>query len=288
MTSDLDLCRAFVVAHPDDAARVLERLPAANVAALFEVLPPDASVRALEQMAPTTAADTLERMRPAAAASIVAALPTDLAASLLRRADGATQAAVLEGLPKEEAGLLGALLRYPEGSAGALMDPRAIAVAEDVATREALATVRRSPRHLFDYVFVVDRAHRLVGFTGLRELVQARPGDPVAAITNRSVSRLPARSSRAAILAHPGWRHVHALPVVDDESMFLGAIRYETFRTLESQAHVTARPLDAVTTVVALGELYWLGLSGVLDGLASMVKRNPPAAGRPEADRGDA
>jgi hypothetical protein len=35
---------------------------------------------------------------------------------------------------------------------------------------------------------------------------------------------------------------------------------------------------EAVTTVFALGELYWLGLSGVLDGVASAVRGLAPAA----------
>jgi hypothetical protein len=30
---------------------------------------------------------------------------------------------------------------------------------------------------------------------------------------------------------------------------------------------------DTATTVFALGELYWLGLSGVLDGVASAVRK---------------
>lgn len=289
MTSDLDLCGTFVVAHPRDAARVLERLPAEDVAALLDAMPPGTSARAFEQMTPTTAAGSLQRMRTDAAAALVAGLRSDLAASLLRRVDSAVQAAVLERLPQAEARVLRAVLRYPEGTAGALMDPRAIAVADDVAAREALAAVRRSPRDRLSYLFVVDRAHRLAGVADLGELMQARPGDLVAAIMDRSVSRLPARTGRAGILAHPGWRRFHTLPVVDEESRFVGAIRYEVFRALEDDAEDKARRQDAVTTVVALGELYWLGLSSVLDGLASIVKRNPAhATGRAEADRGNA
>jgi hypothetical protein len=85
--------------------------------------------------------------------------------------------------------------------------------------------------------------------------------------------------TRAAILAHPGWRRFHALPVVDRDAVLLGAIRYQTFRGLEDAARDQSRRADAVTTVFALGELYWLGLSGLLDGLSSVVKRRTPPDG---------
>jgi hypothetical protein len=42
--------------------------------------------------------------------------------------------------------------------------------------------------------------------------------------------------------------------------------------------------LEAATTVFALGELYWLGLSGVLDGVASAVRS--AASRAPEVPHG--
>lgn len=287
MTNDLDLCRAFADAHPDDAALALERLPAPDVAGLLDELPPRTSARVFDQMAPTAAADCLARMRPAAAAALVADLRPDLAAALLRRVDPAAQATVLDRLPEDDAGSLRTLLRYPEGTAGALMDPRAPAVADDLTAGEALTRIRRAPSHILYYLYVVDRARRLVGVVDLRELMLARPREPLAAVMHQSVARLSAGMTRPAILAHPGWRHFHALPVVDEDSALVGAIRYQTFRKLDDDAREGARGTDASAAVFALGELYWLGLSGLLDGLASVVKRNsPPEGGLVEADHG--
>jgi Mg/Co/Ni transporter MgtE len=153
---------------------------------------------------------------------------------------------------------------------------------------DALAAARRSPRYVHDYVFVVDDEYRLVGVAGLRDLVSARPTAPVASIMNRSVSPLPASAARVAILNHRGWTRFHTLPVVDDTSVFLGAISHVTVRRLfEEDALGRSSRTDAVTTVFALGELYWLGLSGVLDGVASAVRHGLPQVGRTkEVNRG--
>ena len=279
MTGELDLCRAFVDAHPDDAAHVLEQLPAPDVAALLDAIPPATAARVFDQMTPTMGADCLARMRPAAAAAAIAESRTDLASALLRRVDDEVRAALLELLPEAEAGFLRAVLRYPEGSAGALMDPCAMAVADDVTAGEALARVRRSPRHMLYYVYVVDRTRQLVGVVDVRELMLARPGEALTGVMRRPVARLVATMTRPAILAHPGWQHFHALPVVDRDSVLLGAIWYQTFRHLEDAARDQSRGVDAVTTVFALGELYWLSLSGLLDGLSSVVKRRTPSDG---------
>jgi len=58
MAGELDLCQAFMEAHPADAGRAIERLPATQAAALIEAMPPATAARALSAMAPTVAADS--------------------------------------------------------------------------------------------------------------------------------------------------------------------------------------------------------------------------------------
>jgi len=166
---------------------------------------------------------------------------------------------------------LNLLLRYPEGTAGALMDPRALALPQDIPVGEALARVRHAARDVLYYLYVVDRAQVLVGVLNLRELMLAPRKAEVASVMRPHVARLSARADRASILAHPGWREFHALPVVDDAGLFLGVIRYETVRRLEEDRGSAGQSANALTTVLTLGELCWRGMSLVLADLASGV-----------------
>lgn len=272
MAAEFDLCVAFVQAHPDEAARAMERLPTGQAAALIEAMPPEAAARALAVMTPAVAADSLAQLDPRAAAPVLAELRVDRSSLLLRQMEGSRRTAILEQLPPDEARMLAAMLRYPEGTAGALMDPRVLSAPEDSTAAEALSVIRRSPRHRHEYLYVVDR-DRLVGVVSLATLMRARPADQVAAVMTSPVSRLSAQAGRAAILGHPGWRQLRELPVVDEASLLIGAISYETFRALEDEARGRDRQLDAVSTVFALGELYWLSLSGMIDGVATVVRR---------------
>jgi magnesium transporter len=271
MSNELALCLAYIDAHAEDAARAIERLPASEAAALLAAMSPLAAARALAVMMPAFAADCLERLDAPAAAAMLAGVHAGRAALLLRQLDAAARGAILKELPRDEALMLGALLRYPAGTAGALMDSRVFTASESLRIGDALAAMRRLPRDVHDYMFVVDDRHRLVGIVGLRELMSARAAEPLASVANRSIGRVPASAGRAVVLRHVGWRQFRALAVVDDESVLIGAISHESVRALADEGPGPTGQ-DVAETVFALGELYWVGVAGVLDGVASAVR----------------
>jgi magnesium transporter len=273
VTNELALCRDFIDAHTADAARTIERLPASEAAGLLAALPRTTAARALDAMMPTAGAECLALLDPQAAVAMLSELHAGRAALLLRHVGDTARTTILDQMPPQEARSLRTVLAHPPGSAGALMDSRVFAARGSHCAGDVRAALRRSARRAHDYVFVVDDEHRLIGVVALGDLVAARPGEALTAIMTRAVSRVPASAGRAAVLNHPGWRRLHALPVVDDQSVLVGAIPHETVRALiEEDAFGSRTRLDAASTVFALGELYWLGLSGVLDGVASAVR----------------
>jgi magnesium transporter len=287
MTTELALCQTFFNNHPTDAARLLERLAGAQVVALFEAMPAAVTARLLDAMVPTIASQYLQRLAPDSAAAALVELPAGYAAVLLWRLDPPSRSAVLGAMPENEARLLSTILNYPPDCAGSMMDSRVFAASEGLRVGEALAALRKLPSNLHDDVFVIDHEHRLVGVVRLRDLLSSRRQEPLTTVMSRAVSRLFASAPRAAVLHHPGWRHFHTLPVVDAANVLVGAIAHATVRAIfeEDALHRPSRA-DAVTTVFALGELYWLGLSGVLDGVASAVRQLAPATDRsPEVRR---
>ena len=284
MRSEALLAEAFVEAHPDEAAMVLERLPADDAAAVLGRLTSAAAAGVMRRMAPRSAAEGLARLGPDRAGEVLAALPRDAAALVLRRPEAPGRAALLAALPPATAAALEGLLRYPEDSAAALADPHVLALPDDLTAGEALARVRRAPRHALYYLYVVDREQRLVGVLNLRELMLAPPKAALASVMHREVTRLPARATRTAIAEHPAGRAFHALPVVDEAGVFLGALRYETIRKVEGDAADSRQPLDALSTMMTLGELCWVGLTGVFVDLAATVAPPLTPDGRREKD----
>lgn len=268
MAAEEALCETYMNGHPADAARVLERLPAADVAAVFDTVRPAVVAEVVGRMVPSACAECLVQLTHERAARVVEALPADVAAAVLRRLDSAVRAALLDALG-DAARPLRRLLDYRDGTAASMMDPHALALPDDVTVGDALARVERAARHMLYYLYVVNREGTLVGVLDVAELMQAKPTVRLAAVMHQPVAAVPASAERGALLAHPGWVEYHALPVVDDQGRLLGAVRYQTFRRLE--AADSDRAPGPLVTVMALGELYWLGASGFLKGLAGSV-----------------
>jgi Mg/Co/Ni transporter MgtE len=284
MRAETLLAEAFMAAHPADAARALEALAAEDAAALLAGAEPDDGAAVVRRMAPGSGADCLARLAPERAADILAALPPDAAVALLRRLDPERLAALLGPLPPSSAESLRARLRFPEDSAGALADQHVLALPLDLSAGEALSQVRRTAHRVLHYVYVVDRDQRLCGVVSLPELMLAPTKAPLASTMRREVVRLPADAPRAVIVGHPGFRALHALPVVDADGTFVGALRYETLRRLEEDASGPRQGPDALATLLTLGELCWIGLTGVFVDLTTTLTPAPRAEGSEDHD----
>ena len=265
MDLETALLARFVLAHPTEAARLLESKPLSDVASILGNVPAEASVAALSNLNPLSAAGSLELIDATRAAQILSAIPLDAAAAILRTMRPGPRSAVLDALQPELSKAVARLLRYSEGTAGALMDPEVLSVHENASAGEALERLRRSPQHALYYVYVLDDAQRLVGVVNLRELMEAPPEQPLGLHAVRSVQSLPARARSESIVAHQAWQRFHALPVVDVDGRFLGVIRYEAVRELEGRFLDKGIEDHAAATASALGELYALGLRGLFE-----------------------
>lgn len=256
--------------HPEQAAVVLERLGVDETARLLERSRPASGAQLVRRLSPQFAATALSKLAIGQCARIIDALDSSVAARLLRRLGADVQAELLESIsPKHSSGLR-ALLRFPENTAGALMDPEVLALPQDLTQRQALERIRESPEHARYNLYIVDGEQRLVGVLNLRELLIAKARAPLSALMVRNPQRLPATADRASILAHPGWKNVHSLPVIDEEGGYLGAVRYRALRELEAEL-LSSRSSDEDASH-ALGQLLAAGAGALLDAFSGPAR----------------
>ena len=261
----------FVTTHPTDAARVLESLPASELAEAILALPIGGSSELLPRLAPYSAANALQLVPVQSAARALESTRPDAAAAVLRAMDPGPRASILDALSSEGRRQLKRLLRYADGTAGALVDPSVLSISDDVSVADAFERLRQSPQHALYYVYVVDEDQRLVGVVNLRELMAARSNQRLGVVAAHAVESLPARASRESIVVHPAWRRFHALPVVEADGRFLGALRYETVRQLEEHLRDASLADPGAETSAALAELFGIGLEGLVEWASSAV-----------------
>jgi Mg/Co/Ni transporter MgtE len=261
------LVHAFGETHPLDVAREIESLPSEEIAHALTHLPRNVASGILAAMSPPVASSAIGQLEDKAAADLVESLPPSIGSGILRRASQERRDAILATMETKDAEALRLLLRYPDGSAGALMDPCALALPSDLPVSAALAAIRENAACVIYNLYVLGRDQMLVGVLNLHELLSARPDDRLEQISKPATHRVPALAGYRSIIDHPGWRRVHSLPVVDSEGRYLGALRYRTFRQLERLSRESEGGPEGVTAR-ALGDLFWAGIEGVIDTLA--------------------
>ena len=276
MSTELLLARAFAAAHPDEVARFIERLAPEEGAEVLGALELESAAEVLSRTVPLIAATTLSRLDNEAGAQILEACHPSLAAGLLFRMDRATRARLLDAVPPARAEDLKRMTEYGPRRAGGRLDPRAPALPETLSVSEVFERLRAYPAGVMHYVYAIDAERRLTGVVNMRELMLAPPGAPLGTIVKRDPEALFAHDPLEVIARHAGWKRMHALPVIDRERHLLGALRYSTFRAIETELGQAASGPDADQTASALAELCAVGASAMTRFIGAALSLDPP------------
>ncbi len=219
------LLERYLETFPDEAARELERLSLGEAVALLQSQSVVAAGRVLQRLTPDAAAEVLGALEPDAFVALLRMLEPVRAAALLARLAPERREGRLALLDGPEARELRALMSYPPGTAGSLMDARIATFRADATVREALAKLRGLKGRPIADVFVVDEEGRLAGALPLQELAVAEPGVRMDGLRLRVPVAVQATSSREEVVEVFERGVGTSIPVVDYDGRPVGVIR---------------------------------------------------------------
>lgn len=257
------LTRAYLANHPLQAARTMESLDTDALAAVLADAD-DQAGHALHLMDPLPLAAALDRATTGEAARLLRLMSLDTQLAVLPLARPATRERVLASLDEADAGLLTRLLSYPQQTAASLVEHDTFRVPADITAGEALERSRRATSPVRYYVYVTNRGQQLVGVVSLKQLLRGGADTPITRIMHERPASLAATATAAEVTGHIHWRRFPMLPVVDPDQRLLGVLLYETIQKLREAGPQDSGWVDARGTLMALGEVYWLGLASLL------------------------
>ena len=210
--------------HPADAAEILAeldtelqhelviRLETDELADVFEQMGEEDMAEVAEHLDKDTLADVLDQMEPDTAADLLGEMEPDEAAELIEEMD--------------DAGDVVSLLKYPEDTAGGIMNTPPPSLRRWMKVSEAVSFLRHHYQDAEDiyYLYVLDRNGRLIGLVNLRSMVLANPEETIETIMRRGIVsvRVDADQEEAAqVLAR---YDLLAVPVVDHDDRLVGII----------------------------------------------------------------
>ena len=265
MSADLEqrLVQTYLKQHPLEAARVMEELEVADLARALSNADAEA-IHALHLMDPAPLAAVLEHAATEEAGRLLRLLPIDTQLAVLPLVDAPARGHILATLDDRDAALLTRLLSYPRQTAASLVEHDTFRIPSDISAGGAIERSRKAASPVRYYVYITDRDNHLVGVVSLKELLRAASITAVSEFMHGRPARIAATESVAEVVGHYHWRRFPMLPVVDADERLVGVILYETIQKLREEGVHDSGWNDTRNTLLALSEVYWLGLSTAL------------------------
>jgi len=273
--AELDLLtNAFLASHPEDAARVLERLPEADAAALFERTPARLGGPTVAAMLPYAASRCLLRLDQSRAALLLTSMSIPAVAAVLRYVPERERIVLLDALPAGTALACRALLGYPEDSVGACSDTEIVVLPPSSRASDALQALRAGHINRSSPVYVVDPQQRPLGQIEVLTLLRAEPHDRLDALMRPLSGTLAAATPLAGALLHPVWRETDIAPVVERSGALVGVVQRRTVQRVQQRHDPSASSVDSLFAALSLG--YWHLVVGLIEAIVSLLASPPP------------
>lgn len=168
----------------------------------------------------------LPRLSPDEIAEVIKQLETDDAADLLANIPLSERFDALRMLSQKERAQVQQLLRYPEDSAGGLMQLELALVKEEALVSDAINMVRQLVEEDIEIysVIVVDQHYRLLGTLALVDLILNKATTKVSSIMDTDVVFVKPLVDQEEVAALFKKYDLITMPVVDDKGRVLGRI----------------------------------------------------------------
>jgi magnesium transporter len=256
------LVRTFVEGHPQDAAKALEQIDAAEAVKIVDKLPFRIAGLLMERLTPLKAGAVFALLEPSRTQEFLTGMSPRQASLVLHHLESGKREEALAGLPDQRARELRELMNYPPETAGGMMEPRVASIPMDLSVQAAISVLRKAPRQSLFYLYVTDRDGKLIGVLNMRNLLLASPRDTIESLMSREIMSVPATMSREEVFTLMRRHRFLALPVVDAEGRLIGVIKHdealragqlEAFEDLQKMvgAGGDERALSPVSTVVS-------------------------------------
>ncbi|MGD8458134.1 MAG: magnesium transporter [Anaerolineales bacterium] len=210
-----DQVEVFDMLETDERNEILSRLDILETAQLFTLQEDNETLEAAEGLSIERLADVLDEMAPDEAADLLLDLPPDQAAEALEQMED-----LEDVLP---------LLEYPDETAGGRMTTEFLSISQNATTAEVIDTLREihPDSGVPFFIFVIDKNKKLVGITGLRELVVSSAQTQIMNIMDPEVISVDTWLDQEEVAQIMVEYDLSTLPVINEMKQLVGVITHD-------------------------------------------------------------
>ncbi len=214
--------------HPADLAYVFNRLTKQDRLEFFPLVSNiETAAELITEVEPLVCRDFLQALSERQIVNLIEYMSGDDVADILDVIDDEERKElILTMMHREELATTQSLMEYDPESAGGLMVPDFLALAEDMTAKQALEHLQEDAGNaeVILYLYVVDAYHHLVGVMSLRELVVSPPDRIIRDFMIQQVIRVSVSADQEDVARLIARYNLIALPVVDANNKLLGVV----------------------------------------------------------------
>lgn len=234
-----EIGRLLAELHPADIAAAMEALPSEQMLDIFHLLSTDLAADVIVELADEPLDTILAHVTPQEISGLVRSMDSDEVADIVADLPAERRAQVLSSLPLADSTEVRELLRFPENSAGGIMDTNFTSVNKGVNVANAIDRLRKTapePDQLY-YVYVVDDGNKPTGYVTLADLLLASEDKSIESIANEFPGVVHLEDDQEKVASVINKYDLLGIPVVDDLGVMKGVVRIDdAIDVLEEEA----------------------------------------------------
>ncbi len=219
------LNQAFLLNHPNDAARKIETMLPQTSAKLLSDQPAYILQPLWTKLPPGVADNVLLHLPDHTVTELLTSMEAGLCAALLSRFDEQKQEEFLalldDGIVKE----LKELLQYPDDSAGALMETNITAFNENMTVQDAITQLRNQKTRDLHHLFLLNDDMYLSGQIPVQRLALANGEEKLSSLSIPLLAYVTALDPKSEIMEKLEKFKIGTIPVIDGNDRFVGVVR---------------------------------------------------------------
>ncbi len=211
--------------HPYDIFSLIEDLPPEDIARIIAALK-EKGIEVFEYFSDEDKKEIFYCFSRGKMVDLLEEMSSDERADFIKRLPEEIIDDILPLVAQADRNDIKKLVAYKEGTAGAIMTTEYANVPPDMTVEEAMDYLRKiAPnRETIYYIYVTDKARRLIGFVSLRELIVARKGAKIEDIMHKDVISVKASEPATEAAKKISDYDFLALPVVDENDALVGIV----------------------------------------------------------------
>jgi len=211
---------------PVEIAELIEALDEESRGKFFVLMDVDTASEVIAELSSESREDIIDGMSDKDLARIVQDMDSDDAADLVGDLHAERAERVLAELSPEDSFDIKALLKYPEDTAGGIMQRELISALPNATVDEVIAEIRRLHTEIqnIHMVYVVDNRRMLVGTVPLVNLILSKPDATMAQIMDLDPMTVPVDMDQEQVANLFKRYDSMVMPVVDEQGVLLGRI----------------------------------------------------------------